>query len=160
MENAKLILDGVEYELPVEVGTEGEVAVDVQSLRKQSGAITFDSGYGNTGSCESAITFIDGEKGILRYRGYPIEQVAASSRFSEVCYLLVYGRLPNQKEYDEFSPALDSSYADSRRHEEVLRRILHDRSSHGHSGLHGDRHGHLLQGHRESRRRRSEHRSV
>jgi citrate synthase len=106
MENAKLILDGVEYELPVEVGTEGEVAVDVRSLRQQSKAITFDPGYGNTGSCESAITFIDGEKGILRYRGYPIEQVAASSRFSEVCYLLVYGRLPNQQEYDEFRQRL------------------------------------------------------
>ncbi len=106
MENAKLILDGTEYELPVEVGSEGEVAVDVRSLRKQSGAITFDPGYGNTGSCESAITFIDGEKGILRYRGYPIEQIAASSRFSEVCYLLVYGRLPNQQEYDEFRQRL------------------------------------------------------
>jgi citrate synthase len=106
MENAKLILDGTEYELPVEVGSEGEVAVDVRSLRKQSGAITFDPGYGNTGSCESTITFIDGEKGILRYRGYPIEQIAASSRFSEVCYLLVYGRLPNQQEYDEFRQRL------------------------------------------------------
>ncbi len=106
MENAKLILAGTEYELPVEVGTEGEVAVDIRSLRQQSGAITFDPGYGNTGSCESAITFIDGERGILRYRGYPIEQVAASSRFSEVCYLLVYGRLPNQQEYDEFRQRL------------------------------------------------------
>ena len=106
MKNAKLILDGTEYELPVEVGSEGEVAVDVRSLRKQSGVITFDPGYGNTGSCESAITFIDGEKGILRYRGYPIEQIAASSRFSEVSYLLVYGRLPNQQEYDEFRQRL------------------------------------------------------
>jgi citrate synthase len=106
MEKAKLILDGSEYELPLEVGSEGEVAVDVQTLRKQSGAITYDPGYGNTGSCESAITFIDGEKGILRYRGYPIEQVAASSRFSEVCYLLVYGRLPNQQEYDDFRQRL------------------------------------------------------
>ena len=102
MKDAKLILDSTEYELPVVVGSEGEVAVDVRSLRKQSGAITYDPGYGNTGSCESAITFIDGEKGILRYRGYPIEQIAASSRFSEVSYLLVYGRLPNQKEYDDF----------------------------------------------------------
>jgi len=106
MEKAKLILDGSEYELPLEVGSEGEVAVDVQTLRKQSGAITYDPGYGNTGSCESAITFIDGEKGILRYRGYPIEQVATSSRFSEVCYLLVYGKLPNQREYDDFRQRL------------------------------------------------------
>jgi len=108
MENAKLTLDGIEYELPVEVGSEGEVGVDVRSLRKQSGAITYDPGYGNSGSCESAITFIDGEKGILRYRGYPIEQVAAGSRFSEVSYLLVYGRLPNQQEYDEFRQHLTS----------------------------------------------------
>jgi len=106
MEKAKLILDGSEYELPLEVGSEGEVAVDVQTLRKQSGAITYDPGYGNTGSCESAITFIDGEKGILRYRGYPIEQVATSSRFSEVCYLLVYGKLPGQREYDDFRQRL------------------------------------------------------
>ena len=102
MKDAKLILDTNEYELPVVVGSESEVAVDVRSMRKKSGAITYDPGYGNTGSCESAITFIDGEKGILRYRGYPIEQVAAASRFSEVCYLLVYGRLPNQQEYDDF----------------------------------------------------------
>jgi len=108
MENAKLTLDGIEYELPVEVGSEGEVGVDVRSLRKQSGAITYDPGYGNSGSCESAITFIDGEKGILRYRGYPIEQIAAGSRFSEVSYLLVYGRLPNQQEYDEFRQHLTS----------------------------------------------------
>jgi len=106
MEKAKLILEGTEYDLPVQVGSEGEVGVDVRSLRKQSGAITFDPGYGNTGSCESGITFIDGEKGILRYRGYPIEQVATSSRFSEVCFLLVYGRLPNQQEYDEFRQRL------------------------------------------------------
>jgi citrate synthase len=101
-----LILDENEYELPVVVGSEGEVGMDVRSIRKQSGAITFDPGYGNTGSCESAITFIDGEKGILRYRGYPIEQVAASSRFSEVCFLLVYGGLPNQQQYDEFRQRL------------------------------------------------------
>jgi len=102
MDNAKLSLDGTEYELPTVVGTEGEVGVNIRSLRKQSGAITFDPGYGNTGSCESAITFIDGEKGIMRYRGYPIEQVAAASRFTEVCYLLVHGRLPNRQEYDDF----------------------------------------------------------
>ena len=102
MKDANLILDTNEYELPIVVGSEGEVGLDVRSLRNQSGAITYDPGYGNTGSCESAITFIDGEKGILRYRGYPIEQIAAASRFSEVCYLLVYGRLPDQREYDDF----------------------------------------------------------
>jgi citrate synthase len=102
MSNSKLELDGQDYELPVIVGSEGETAVDVLKLRSQSGAITFDPGYGNTGSCASAITFIDGEKGILRYRGYPIEQVATAASFAEVCYLLIYGHLPNRAEYDEF----------------------------------------------------------
>ena len=106
MKDAKLILDTNEYELPVVVGSESEVAVDVRSMRKQSGAITYDPGYGNTGSCESAITFIDGEKGILRYRGYPIEQVAEAASFAEVCFLLVYGRLPTASEYDDFRMAL------------------------------------------------------
>jgi citrate synthase len=102
MSNSKLDLNDQEYELPVMVGSEGETAVDVLKLRAQSGAITFDPGFGNTGSCASAITFIDGEKGILRYRGYPIEQVATAASFAEVCYLLVYGELPNRAEYEEF----------------------------------------------------------
>jgi citrate synthase len=102
MSNSKLDLSGQQYELPVIVGTEGETAIDVLKLRAQSGAITFDPGYGNTGSCASAITFIDGEKGILRYRGYPIEQVATSASFVEVCYLLIYGELPSRAEYEEF----------------------------------------------------------
>ena len=106
MSNSKLDLNGQEYELPVIVGTEGETAVDVLKLRAKSGAITFDPGYGNTGSCASAITFIDGEKGILRYRGYPIEQVATAASFAEVCYLLVYGELPNRAEYEEFRDLL------------------------------------------------------
>ena len=102
MSNSKLDLNGQQYELPVVVGTEGETAVDVLKLRAQSGAITYDPGFGNTGSCSSAITFIDGEKGILRYRGYPIEQVATAASFAEVCYLLVYGALPSRAEYDVF----------------------------------------------------------
>ncbi len=102
MSNSKLDLSGQQYELPVIVGTEGETAIDVLKLRAQSGAITFDPGYGNTGSCASAITFIDGEKGILRYRGYPIEQVATTASFVEVCYLLIYGELPSRAEYEEF----------------------------------------------------------
>ena len=106
MSNSKLDLNGQEYELPVIVGTEGETAVDVLKLRAQSGAITFDPGFGNTGSCASAITFIDGEKGILRYRGYPIEQVATAASFAEVCYLLVYGALPSRAEYDVFRDLL------------------------------------------------------
>jgi len=106
MSSARLILDGKEYELPVTVGSEGEVGIDIGSLRAQSGAITFDPGYGNTGACESAITFIDGERGILRYRGYPIDEVAEQATFTEVCYLLVYGNLPSAAELAEFDRKL------------------------------------------------------
>ena len=90
------------YELPVRYGTEGEVAIDIGKLRAQSGLITLDDGYSNTGSCESAITFIDGEKGILRYRGYPIEQLAEHSTFVETAYLLIFGELPRQPQLLEF----------------------------------------------------------
>src|SRR5258708_10301667 len=93
---AKLVLDGKEHELPVVVGSEGERAVDITHLRAETGYITLDSGYGNTGACESAITFIDGERGILRYRGYDIEDIASRTTFVDVCYLLIYGHLPSQ----------------------------------------------------------------
>ncbi len=106
MQTAKLILDGQTYELPVITGSEGEVALDVSKLRAQTGVITLDIGYGNTGSCTSGITFIDGEKGILRYRGYPIEELAEHSSFVEVCYLLVYGALPTREELDRFNHRL------------------------------------------------------
>jgi citrate synthase len=99
---AKLILDGKELELPVVVGSEGEVGLDIMQLRAKSGAITLDQGYGNTGACESSITFIDGEQGILRYRGYPIEDLAEKADFVEVCYLLIYGHLPSRQELEEF----------------------------------------------------------
>ena len=102
MNQAKLILDGREYEFPMVVGTENEVGIDFSRLRATTGAISLDPGYGNTGSCESTITFINGEKGILRYRGYPIEEIAESSTFEEVCYLLIYGYLPDQDELDRF----------------------------------------------------------
>ncbi len=103
---AKLNLGEIDYEMKAIVGTEDEVGLDVRKLRANTGLITYDPGYGNTGSCSSAITFIDGEKGILRYRGYPIEQVAEAASFAEVCYLLVYGRLPTIGEYDVFRLAL------------------------------------------------------
>jgi len=103
---ANLILGDLDYEVPTVVGTENEVGLDVRKLRANTGMVTYDPGYGNTGSCSSAITFIDGELGILRYRGYPIEQVAAAASFVEVCYLLVYGRLPSIGEYDDFRNAL------------------------------------------------------
>jgi citrate synthase len=101
-ETATLTLRGKEYELPVITGPEGETGIDISKLRNITGAITLDSGYANTGSCQSAITFIDGEKGILRYRGYPIEELAEKSNFVEVCYLLIFGYLPNQSVLDDF----------------------------------------------------------
>jgi citrate synthase len=103
MKKAKLSLNGAEYEFPVLVGTENEVGIDFTKLRSTTGAITLDPGYANTGACTSTITFIDGERGILRYRGYPIEEVAEAARFEEVCYLLIYGRLPTRTELDEFT---------------------------------------------------------
>jgi len=106
MNTAKLNIDGQEYELPVIVGSEGEVGVDISRLRAVSGAVTFDPGFGNTGSGHSAITFIDGEKGILRYRGYPIEQLAENARFADVCYLLIYGELPNKQQFETFRQQL------------------------------------------------------
>jgi citrate synthase len=101
-QTAKLTLNNNEYDLPIVVGTENEVALDITKLRSQTGAITLDSGYGNTGSCQSAITFIDGERGILQYRGYPIEELALKSNFVEVCYLLIYGYLPSKSLLEDF----------------------------------------------------------
>jgi citrate synthase len=89
-------------EMPVIRGTEDEVAADITKLRAETGLITMDIGYGNTGSCSSAITFLDGEAGILRYRGYPIEQLAEGSTFLEVAYLLIYGELPTRQQLDQF----------------------------------------------------------
>jgi len=106
MSTATLLLKGKEYELPVMEGSEGETAIDITSLRTKTGAVTFDPGYGNTGSCASAITFIDGEKGILRYRGYPIEELAAKATFVEICYLLIHGNMPSIPELDAFNEKL------------------------------------------------------
>ncbi len=106
MSTAKLTYDGKEHELPVFGGSEGEMAIDVRNLRAATGAVTYDAGYGNTGSCMSAITFIDGEKGILRYRGYSIEELAEKTSFPEVCHLLIYGHLPNRDERNRFRDQL------------------------------------------------------
>ena len=105
-EKAVLTWDGQRYELPVVVGSENERAVDITQLRAQSGLITLDDGYGNTGSCLSQITFIDGEKGILRYRGYPIEELAERSTFVETAYLLIFGELPTAAQRAEFEQRL------------------------------------------------------
>jgi citrate synthase len=102
MSKVKLSVNGQEYELPLLEGTEGEKAIDISGLRSQTGLITSDTGYKSTGSTKSAITFLDGENGILRYRGYPIEQLAENSTFLEVAFLLIYGNLPTKEQFDEF----------------------------------------------------------
>jgi citrate synthase len=99
---AKIELEGRTYELPIVEGTEGEKAIDITKLRADTGFITLDSGYMNTGACTSAVTFLDGEKGILRYRGIPIEELCANSTFLEVSYLLIYGHLPTTDEFSSF----------------------------------------------------------
>ncbi len=99
---ATLEIEGKKYEFPVTIGTENEVAIDIKSLRSETGAITLDPGYKNTGSCESAITFLDGEKGILRYRGYSIEDLAEKADFLEVVYLLIFGELPKDEQLQNF----------------------------------------------------------
>ena len=108
-EHVKLIYGDKEYELPLIVGSEGEKAIDITKLRARTGLITLDTGYGNTGSCTSDITFMDGEKGILRYRGIPVEQLAEKSTFKETAYLLIHGKLPTQRELTDFSVLLNDN---------------------------------------------------
>jgi citrate synthase len=103
---AELKLNGKSYQLPIIEGSEQERGIDISTLRSQTGCITLDDGYGNTGSCKSAITFIDGEKGILRYRGIPIEELAEHSTFIEVAHLLIWGHLPTSAELRRFSDLL------------------------------------------------------
>jgi citrate synthase len=108
-ETAELILDGQSWKLPVIEGSEHERAVDISTLRDRTGHITLDDGYANTGSCRSRITFIDGEQGILRYRGIPIEELAERSSFIEVAHLLILGHLPNSAELRRFSELLTAN---------------------------------------------------
>jgi len=105
----KLVYGKREYELPVVEGSEGEKAIDISQLRSTTGFITLDSGYANTGSCASGITFMDGEKGILRYRGIPVEELAEKATFKETAYLLINGRLPNREELTRFSILLNDN---------------------------------------------------
>src|SRR4051794_32635504 len=120
MENtAELKINGTSYKLPIVEGTEQERGIDIATLRSQTGCITLDDGYGNTGSCLSAITFIDGEKGILRYRGIPIEELAEGSNFVETAFLLIYGHLPTSAELTAFSDRLTQNqylHEDMRHH--------------------------------------------
>jgi citrate synthase len=106
-ELAELRMGDKTIELPIVEGSEGERAVDISRLRAETGYITLDPGYANTGSCKSAVTFIDGEKGILRYRGIPIEELAEKSSFLEVAFLLIYGTLPSQAELDAFTGSIN-----------------------------------------------------
>lgn len=100
---ATLEIDGKKYEFPIVEGTENELGIDIKSLRGDTGGVvTLDPGYKNTGACESAITFLDGEKGILRYRGYAIEELAEKAHFLEVCYLLIFGELPTKTQLEKF----------------------------------------------------------
>ena len=105
---AKLKINDSTYELPILEGTEGEIGVDISSLRAQSGIITLDKGFKNTGSTKSAITFLNGEEGILRYRGYSIEELSSKSSFLEVAFLLIYGELPTKEELIEFTNEISS----------------------------------------------------
>ncbi|HBL80674.1 citrate synthase [Aequorivita vladivostokensis] len=118
---ATLEIDGKKYEFPIVEGTENELGIDIKSLRADTdGVVTLDPGYKNTGSCESAITFLDGEKGILRYRGYSIEELAEKARFLEVCYLLIFGELPTEEQLEKFHNDIKSqSHVD-----EDVKRIL------------------------------------
>ena len=100
--SAKLLYDGKEIELPLLTGTENEDAIDISKIRSETGLITLDKGYKNTGATTSKITYLDGEKGILRHRGFSIEELASKSSFTEVCYLLIYGELPTQSQLDNF----------------------------------------------------------
>ncbi len=105
-DTAELRIGDKTLSLEVIEGSEGERAIDIRKLRAETGCISFDPGYGNSGSCRSAVTFIDGEKGILRYRGYPIEQLAERSSFLEVSYLLIYGELPSAEQLDHFTESI------------------------------------------------------
>jgi len=109
MSSAKLLLNDNEYELPVVIGTENEIGIDIRNLRSVTKAVTLDSGYANTGSCFSSITFIDGENGILRHRGYAIEDLARHSSFLEVSFLIIYGHLPNESELRGFHEAIKAN---------------------------------------------------
>lgn len=112
-QTAEIHIDGQTIEVPVIIGTEGEKGLDISKLRAQTGAVTLDNGFVNTASCQSAITFLDGEEGILKYRGYAIEELAEKSNFIEVAYLLIYGELPTRAQLDWFQEKI-SSYSESK----------------------------------------------
>src|SRR5580704_10071282 len=99
---ATITVGDKKLDMPLLEGSEGEIGIDIAKLRSETGAITYDPGFGNTGACESAITYIDGDAGVLRYRGIPIEQLAEKSSFIEVAWLLIFGTLPKKEQLDSF----------------------------------------------------------
>ncbi len=117
-DTARLLVDGRTYELKIVTGSEGERGIDIGDLRERTGLITLDSGFKNTGACQSAITFIDGEEGILRYRGYPIEELAEKSDFLEVAHLLLFGELPSRAQYKSW---VDTISVHTMLHEDLKR---------------------------------------
>ena len=127
-ETTELNLEGHQVSLPIIHGTAGEKAIDIGKLRDETGFITYDNGYGNTGSCLSKITFIDGEKGILRYRGIPIDELAEKSTFIETSFLIIYGHLPNRLELKRFSELLTQN------------QILHEDMKHHFEGFPANAH--------------------
>ena len=151
---AILTFEGRTIELPVIEGSEGELAMDITKLRAKAGLITLDPGFGNTGACTSAITFIDGEKGILRYRGIPIEQLAERSNFIETAWLLIFGRLPTQAELRPLQRAADPPRPAARGVQAPLRGLPRRRPADGHAL--GDGQHPLLLPRRSTRRSTSE----
>jgi citrate synthase len=143
-ETARIILDGTEYEFPVIQGSENEKAIDISKLRAQSGYITLDYGFKNTGSTQSAITYLDGENGILRYRGYAIEDLADKASFLEVAYLLIYGELPNEKQLTLLHRQHYAPHAVARKHEALFRSFSCRSASHGHAKFHDFKLEHFL----------------
>ena len=128
MSNAKVTLDGTDHQFPIVEGSENEVGIDIAKLRGSTGAVMLDPGYGNTGSCQSSITYIDGENGVLRYRGYPIEELAEQVSFEEVIHLLVWGELPNEERLEDLKAKL-TEYAVV---DEGIKKILEGFPRHAH----------------------------
>ena len=119
-EFVEIIIEGKSHKFPVITGSEGEKAIDISNLRQKTGYITLDVGYKNTGSTQSAITFLDGEKGILRYRGYPIEQLAEKSNFIEVAFMLICGNLPSKRQLDKFIGDIKSEWLIHEDHKTIM----------------------------------------
>ena len=138
LKTAVLQLPEEEIQLPIISGTEDEQAIDITSLRDETGYITIDPGYSNTGACESKITFIDGESGILRYRGYPIEELAEHGTFVETAWLLIYGELPTEAQR-QVPRALDRAGIAARRDASPFRGVSATRASHGNALGHDQR---------------------